>query len=1247
MKEKLGLKLGSKLKEGAKIQDNLSHKELEMTKLTLKDLLVASMGTKRKTRVSNSNLKCSKYFEHNKKIYHDCTLDRAPDGSIPSKEWCMLEKNPESNIIWDYCKPEIDYDKIREKIQEIIGNLTNSSRRIESLCNDVSSEEEKLTSKIKNVLDIQTDLTSKLGFLYHESIAAKNSIEFLSSVATQWKEFETKSVSVAQEIEKFEEKIKILELEAKETKEKEEAVEIKPAKVSPEQIKLEAEMTKMQIADWIQDKGEFYSKECQGLLNYEEDPEGTGLLGKYFNNPTFSGSFVKRIDEVINLDFTGAEPIEGVNSQSFSIQWDGYVKAPYRSVFYFGIETEGGAEVFISGKKVISHRMFISPQETKNRGDQILKEKIEQQKNPTINNFDKKYSEGINLSAGDKYIIRIKYYHSIHDYMDEDIKTYFKLYWYTDEMDEEVINKKFLFSENIIPSLKISGISPEVGVIRKIEENDLAFKDSKNFILQDIPQEYRGSPAIKLSSSFKLDSLEFTTNIPINIFLAKIDYYEKPFSEDFENMNQFMSLLEVNEPEDKDKRGKVFHAVSSSLLRIYKKKFQIGKVKIPITKKGLGAKGVPLIVFFGVDSSDKSPSACGGKEEWISKPSSPHFDKCETSSHFSRSWGCKSGFSGTMEDKAGGMWATNNEGIGAYLKVLFKDLYEVTKIVYKDRSNPGERNSKLRFEFSSGEVFDYDHPLSNQEVTVNFDIPYRTYWVKISITGVYGTINNGGAFKIFGTKCTAQSEPEEGAKNVAIKPLFDLEAEKVYNLNCLESISNSKKLFNVNKSKGKCAKIMCFDSCINNQLATVYGNLNYSKDSAICKSAVHAGVLSQNGGRVDVCFGDKSVNLKGTNKNGIVSKFKQYTELTIHFKPVPKEEKIETKVGTKFDLKENRGWVPAVVVETGFEILKLSHYAKYKIEGKENSTAQQIYLNNNKNVQECGKKIKGRDCKGTKTNDIKKINIRFGPKTYKSEGDYLLDHGEVYGHKGQPYGWSREMKESMKYIKPTEKLGWADFKNISESYASFPPSSKSKFCPNPRVSCDKATYSINVGEGRFMVRVFIQVPGISQVDLSANGVELAKSKIIQSHKRVVLEAVVDSLDGMIELDPECYDNCFYSYTKINMIQVYPFSEEKKEKDDNTPIDEGTICSGKFKKGKDCESGESDVLHCVFQGENTEGHSKCTGQYIKSKFPLVYESCPEVAGMDYCIRRKYSGQTECEDYCPGECNKQGYCLGKRK
>lgn len=1213
-------------------------------KLTLRDLLQSVDASSVKKRITEGNLQCASLFRANGQDYKDCTLDKAPDGQIPHKEWCYIEKTPNMTKVWDFCKPDMNYDKIRATIQNTLNKLTLDTRQINEEINKLTPQMVSLLGSHVSLGKIQEDLTSRVNGFYEHTITTENAINQLKTLSSTWESDESNSVSYAKAIVKAEEEMKVLMKKAKDLKEKEMEEENKKSKFSKDEIKLESEMTKMEIAEWIQEKENSWNKDCTGLLNYEEENEGTGLIAKYYNNPTFTGSFVTKLTKNINFDFTGTTPAEDINGQNYSIMWDGYVQAPHTSTFYFSIETEGGAEIWLSGNRILSLRMFSSHQDSRNRADEVLNEIAKRIKDNSTNNKNKLTSVGINLSAGDKYIIRIKYYHSVHDFNDENIKKYIKLSWSSDAMEEETIEKQYLFPENILAPGKLSGISNEIGVMRKLNDNDLAFKDSKLFIIQDIPREYLGSPSLKLNSLYKSDSIKFKLNIPMIVYVAKPEHYPRAFDDDFENMNQFLTVLEMDEPSEKEKEKLTFEAKNSMLFRIYKKKFEAGYVEIKLNKSGLSSKGSPLILFFGVDSANNTPTACGGELLWVSQPNSPHFKECKTSSKYNDQWGCMNGINGKLIDGPG-MWASNNEGVGAWMEITFKGLYEIHKITYRDRSNPGEMNKKLEFLFSNGKKFEYFHRQDYSEEVITLPSTMRTYWVKITIKEVYGTINNGGSFKFHGTKCSTQKEPEISKENNSkIKPLFIPGEGPMYNMGCLESVSNSKQLFNVDKTSGKCVVINCFDSCTDETSSKIYGTNNYSKDSAICRSAVHSKVLSNKGGKAYLCFGDKALNLKQSLSNGVQSKNKSSTEMSINFKPYKEKEWIKTKVGTKFDVYEPFGWKKAYVSGISNTLLKL---VKYKIEEDQNSIERVTTLSKvNLTIAPCGVKIKGRDCKGSLSDEVKKINIRFAPKNYKSRGDFIVDNGLPFGTNNQAYGWSKQMGNNIRSFDIQRNLNWNNYDNIVESYVEFPPNKKSKYCGSSITACDSVSYTIKAGPGKFVVKLFTHIVGsISQVDFQVNGNEVAHNISIPKGERKIFETVVESINDNIEITTECSDNCFYSMSRLNMIQIFQYSEEIP-RDEPDRIAEGDICENRIKRGKDCESGESDVLYCVFQNSNSLGAAKCSGNYTKIKLPTPYK-CPEAAGLDYCIKKVFISEKECNNYCPGLCDKKGICLGNGK
>ena len=1189
-------------------------------KLTVRDLLMATTGGMKKNRVTVLGNKCMKIFKFNNKEYNDCTLDRSPDGQIPEKEWCMIVPTDKTNDIWQFCKPDMDYDKIRFEVQNIIKGLTEESRKIIDKLNEKSLLEDKKINQHLQLITLQGSLFNKINSLYSDSLATSNAIDYLRKIKVEWEELESKAVIMAQEIEKNKESVKVIKTELKEISQNKANTESSHKKYSEDEIKLESQGTKMLIAPWIQDKEQILTKDCTGLLNYEEEQEGTGLLAKYFSNPTFSGNFSSRIDSTINFSFTKESPMPGINSNNFSIQWDGFIQPPINAKYTFTIITDGGAEVFINGEQIINHNMFMSQVFQGKRS--IILTNFKNNKNNTSSKTDKVSSKEIQLSGGDKYIIRVKYYHSVHDRFDESVNPFIKLSWNCDAFDDEVIESQFLFPNSIIPPTKISGVDPEIGVIRNLSENGLAFNDSTSFILQDIPHEYQGNSSLKLSSTYKLNKIEFKTNVTLNVYIGKIDYYKRPFNDDFENLNQFMSLLEVQKPDEKNLNGKSFSAQSSVLVRIYKKKFKPGLVRIPLNNStGLSRKGNPLIVFFGADSSSTVPMACGGETVWLSNPNSDHFSKCETSSSYSTSsWICRSGLSGKMSDNPTSMWASNNEGIGAFMLITFKDLKEVSRIHYIDRLNPQEQNSILEFEFSGGEIETWNHKKSSTEEVIEFLNPYRTYWVKVTIKAVYGTINNGFALKIFGTNCSAQENPE-GKKNVkTIISLFDVQQNKEYNLGCYESVSNSKKLFNVDKNPGKCITINCLDSCSGTD-ATIYGNGFYSKDSAICKAALHSKMLNFNGGKVKLCFGPEQFNLVGTIENGVQSKSKTITELSIKFEKSEEEEYIIKKVGTKFDVKDSGSkYLPAVITKI---ISPDKNDVEYNIIG-ENSTSKSIKTVDISKIKgdafPCGAKIANRDCGQAVSN---KINIRFTPRNYNSKGNYVKDFGEIYGTerdgKYLPYGWSRDMTSNIKTSSISNDEGFENYKNISQSYIEFPPDQKSHYCSSNKVNCESSSYSIKAGLGKFKVKIFVDiVEANTSANFSVNGISFAKNEEIFKGQKKIFEGVVESIDSMIEITSECTVKCFDAISRMNMIQIYPYSEQEKTPATDNSIIEGEICNGKYKLGKDCENGTSDVKFCAFQNEKSLGFRKCNGTNTIVKIPLKFIECPDVRGLYYCI-----------------------------
>lgn len=162
---------------------------------------------------------------------------------------------------------------------------------------------------------------------------------------------------------------------------------------------------KQKISGILQTRLKSEEKNCDGMLLYEEEKEGDGIKGHYFNNEAWLGSFVERKDDAINFNWTGASPKKGINKNNFSVKWSGYLYAPYTGKYIFSLESDDGAAFTLNNQLLISHNMHTAADENSSRTERWLLNEIAKKSNPN-KNHNKSLSEKIQLIGGSKY----KYY---------------------------------------------------------------------------------------------------------------------------------------------------------------------------------------------------------------------------------------------------------------------------------------------------------------------------------------------------------------------------------------------------------------------------------------------------------------------------------------------------------------------------------------------------------------------------------------------------------------------------------------------------------------------------------------------------------------------------------------------------------------------------------------------------------------------------------------------------------------------
>jgi hypothetical protein len=1177
---------------------------------------------------------CAKAFVSEQKTYFDCTKAKTPDGEITDNEWCYVDEIYTEFRNWGYCVPIMDYDRIRNAHY---GTMKELVKIVNNLNTDVGqnlSPAQKSMEEIKKVKQLQTRVLKRLN---HLTIKLDKVYQNLSNLE-----------KVKGECMEQERKVKELNFQ------------------------LDAKQRELQEREMQEDKDfslALKTTNCKGMLLYEHNDEGDGLIGYYYDNENWLGEPKIQKSSEINFDWTDGEPMKGINPYNFSIRWEGWLTIPITDVFTFSIECDDGAELYLNGDLYITHKtqslvesysnLINSKQSTSNstkNGDDSVN-------TVNIKSIIKSYSPDSNLIGNTKMKIVLKYFHSSHTSVFTKGQVFIRLLWQSKDFQETLIKKKYLLSSFNFSPLKITEYDVEESQLRRLHEDDTAFINSDRYIIQDIPVEFVGSPVLKFKSRYMKDYLVVKTNEPTSIYIALLAHYPFPLSMYYENTGMSMSLLQLDR--NQSKGSKKLIAKKSSRLVIYKRSFNKGRIQVKFNKFGLNTKGIPMIVFFGFDTSKKSPLICTGKEEIISLSTGRHFESCTASSDI-QGYKCEDGFSGKMRDEEGGMWAANSDGIGAWIEVKFKSVFKITKIQVKNRVNPTERNRKLEVDFSSGEKRWIN--LKNNEKVVNHVIEsMRAKGIRFTIRSVYGTNNNGGGFNVWGVECHQENETDEDdldasqIKSVDSKenknalnhfdtlptleeekvidpstlpPLFSKDIVKPIFLSCFDSITNSSKFDKITLKPNKKIQIKCPESCALTEIP-IYGHLVYSKDSALCKAAFHAKKIPATGGLVKLIILQGTTNYKGEMSNGIKSEGKLRSPLSLSFEIYEEEDNILLKPGTKVDYKSENSnkevkWFGAIITK----VLDTNNgkFLNLILDG-ENSNSIELPYPNKERIHPCGQHLHRRDCKGSLKRLKTKVPIliRFVPADYQtniSERGYLSDNGQLFGMNNKSYGWSLKMEKRIFTRSNTSHP-------YLETVLTFPPSINSKYCTKSRPDqmCEPVTWKVKAGKGKFLVKFFIgDAAEDRKIDLKINGKFFAKNKFVPKNTLEVIEEVVETKNEILELSSDCIEDCDNSISVINAIEIFP-PEENDDSLTSNEMKEKIVCGNSVEGGR-CNKG-TNVLHCIYDDPTTPSAKFCNGESALVSIPRDFK-CRDQFGKYKCVSKIYSDSSECKLNCPKEC-----------
>jgi len=345
---------------------------------------------------------CASAFNQNGITYYDCTNTVSPDGSNKKQEWCYIDVNSQDEVKeWDYCKPIINYDKLREENQHSLDSITQEARKVNADLDQALLDGEFAINNIKDIKDGHASLDALINKMQSELQTMFNNIDYLKNVSKEWEDKEKEALSTSDKISDYEKKSK-----ANSNKKENKEYVLDDEK----NILIEQKKNFMTINPIFQRKELLNKISCEGLQDYLQAKDGDGLIGEYYDNENWVGNSIQKIDENVNFNWNSISPIKGINPYNYSICWTGFIKAPFSGEYQFHIFSKDGALLTINGNVEVIHNMQTAYTESKKRNDIWLKTEVGKLKYP---NKDHKLSssKSINLIGGKFYKYINTYYY--------------------------------------------------------------------------------------------------------------------------------------------------------------------------------------------------------------------------------------------------------------------------------------------------------------------------------------------------------------------------------------------------------------------------------------------------------------------------------------------------------------------------------------------------------------------------------------------------------------------------------------------------------------------------------------------------------------------------------------------------------------------------------------------------------------------------------------------------------------------
>lgn len=450
----------------------------------------SKLQLKKKVRFLKDGRPCAPTFEFNQKTYDDCTTDPAPDASS-GEEWCNVDPAIGGSPPWSFCKPVLNYDKLRERAKEVMERMVIEVSKISTMASNLIEPATKTLSNAENLKKKQAKTDSRLNDMTNKV----GNLQSNHHLAVDGKEKSNSMVEV----------IKLLE----------------------------SELSQLKAAMGM-DKGKS-AKNCAGVIGYEGEVPGDGIQVNFYDNEDFLGQPILEVSENIDREWDNEPPSDGINFENFSMKWETWLRVPISGNYVFIAEIDDGAALLLNNQPVISHFFGLQNKAKKDVTSWIdfirhaLKSDV-----PAPNEAKKESTRAesypIFLAAGNKYKLTYYTYHSVANKIKDNGKVWVKLFWKSDFIRESFIEDGLFYTYNRPNPVKAADYSHEDMQLSIMIEYDNAFKDDDTFKMTDIPFHFQ-----------EFTPWSFAAHTPSRssiIFPEKADSQDHPSSGNFEDCEQ-------------------------------------------------------------------------------------------------------------------------------------------------------------------------------------------------------------------------------------------------------------------------------------------------------------------------------------------------------------------------------------------------------------------------------------------------------------------------------------------------------------------------------------------------------------------------------------------------------------------------------------------------------------------------------------------------------------------------------------